>query len=544
MAGVRGWIGLTAAVLVAAMSLALVGSRDPAHAATPDPTARGPYAVETFDYDAGEFMVHYGERSQYPERLRGTIHRPAMNGRRPLIVLLHGNHPNCRVVVVEYLVPGCPESPATTSVENHTGYEWLSENLASHGYVVLSASANGTNGATFITEDTGTEGRVQVLERTLALVEQWNAKAQPPVGDALVGRVDLSRIGLMGHSRGGEAVTRFITHNRTTLNRRWRLRAVVALAATDFDRQRPAGVPFAALLPTCDGDVFDLQGARAFERAVDDAPRVQWVVRGANHDFFNTVWTQDDGGQNPNSPCREAAGTRLTADGQRHVALFLMGAFLRRHVGDEVAFDAAASGGAVPAGQCIERCEDVVRTTYQAASKDWVGLPTPRSGPVSITWCNAEATPCPSAANRSWTPQLFLRWTQPAQLGLSTLVTDLRGRTIVLRVATDRDHTENNGAAAVALRVVDARGRTATVDLRHPALKPLDEWVYGEVDYTDPAFYLSPVIPSKTGPAHVVLSDVRVPASAFARVDVGHVERISLVLGPRGALYLGGASIQ
>lgn len=531
----RRWIGLAVALMVVAGSLGFAGG--PVQAATPDPTAPGPYAVETFDYDAGEFMVQYGT-TVYPERLQGTIHHPKASGRRPLIVLLHGNHPNCRIVVVEFVVPGCTETPVTESIPNHTGYEWFAENLASNGYVVLSASANGTNGASLIQEGAGTEGRVQVLERTLSLVEQWNAEAQAPVDDALVGRVDLSRIGLMGHSRGGEAVTRFIAHNRDVLKRRWPLRAVVALAATDFARHRPKGVPFAALLPTCDGDVFDLQGSHAFERSPDDHPRVQWVVRGANHNFFNTTWTYDDASGNPNSPCAAGADARLTEDGQRHVGLFLMGAFLRRHVGGEVGLDAAASGGSVPAAECVVRCEDVVRTTYIAPSRFALGLPSPQTGPVSITRCNAETTPCPSEAHRSWTEQLFVRWHEPAEFRLNPSSLDLQGRTIVLRVATDQEHTENTDAAAIGLRVVDARGRTSTVDLRDAALKPLNEFVWGNASFDEQTN------PPASGPAHVILSDARVPTSVFSGVDLRRIERINLVLGPRGAMYLGGASIQ
>ncbi|HUR48195.1 MAG TPA: hypothetical protein VMY88_01510, partial [Acidimicrobiales bacterium] len=104
--------------------------------------------------------------------------------------------------------------------------------------------------------------------------------------------------------------------------------------------------------------------------------------------------------------------------------------------------------------------------------------------------------------------------------------------------ATDRDHPDNTGAAAVGLRLVDDRGRTSTVELQNPALRPLNEWVWGDASYNEQTN------PPESGPAHVILSDARVPASAFAKVDLGRIERISLVLGPRGAMYLGGASLQ
>ncbi len=39
--------------------------------------------------------------------------------------------------------------------------------------------------------------------------------ADNTLGGALVGKLDFSRVGLMGHSRGGDAVSSFIDYNRT-----------------------------------------------------------------------------------------------------------------------------------------------------------------------------------------------------------------------------------------------------------------------------------------------------------------------------------------
>ena len=122
------------------------------------------------------------------------------------------------------------------------------------------------------------------------------------VGTKLTGRLDLDHIGLMGHWKGGEAVSRFLELN-VGRQPQYNIDGVVALAPSDSGNQAPGerapGTNWAVLLPACDGDVFDVQGGNAFERA-KAAPqgrrfaKFQWLVAGTNHDWFNTVWYQED----------------------------------------------------------------------------------------------------------------------------------------------------------------------------------------------------------------------------------------------------------
>ena len=78
----------------------------------------------------------------------------------------------------------------------------------------------------------------------------------------------------MGHSRGGDAVTSFIDWNRErpAPGRRYPLRGVISLAPVDYERRAPYGMPYLTILPYCDGDVSNLQGARFFERSQYIAP--------------------------------------------------------------------------------------------------------------------------------------------------------------------------------------------------------------------------------------------------------------------------------
>jgi hypothetical protein len=108
----------------------------------------------------------------------------------------------------------------------------------------------------------------------------------------------MTRIGLMGHSRGGDAVASFVLYNQTLpAGERFPLRAVVSIAPVDYERHAPYGVPYMTVFGSCDGDVSNLQGARLYERSQyesnDPYPRFQVVQVGGNHDAYNTVWQAD-----------------------------------------------------------------------------------------------------------------------------------------------------------------------------------------------------------------------------------------------------------
>ena len=126
------------------------------------------------------------------------------------------------------------------------------------------------------------------------------ANADNNLGAALVGKLDFSRVGLMGHSRGGDAVSSFIDYNRTrpAPGRKYNLRGVISLAPVDYERRAPYGVPYMTILRLLRRRRPNLQGARLFERSQyiqpgDPFPRIQVSLLGANHNWFNTVWFAD-----------------------------------------------------------------------------------------------------------------------------------------------------------------------------------------------------------------------------------------------------------
>ena len=392
--------------------------------ALPDPVAAGAHPVTTLDpFLAGTANLQEpnaagggltGTAAAVTVGLRGSLYYPSdLTGPAPLIVLVHGNHGSCdtydangtRITDTNPTGLQCQVGGAGPSYfkRNDRGYAYLGQNLASHGYIVASLDQD-----QLMMYQDNNMGKGMHQRRILiaALLDALYAANQPgglatgpdsTLGTQLVGKIDFDRgVGLMGHSRGGDAVTSFIDYNRTrpAPGRRYNLAGVISLAPVDYERRAPYGMPYMTVLPFCDGDVSNLQGARFYERsqyidATDPFPRIQVSVLGTNHNFFNSVWSADNddqtfvdtacgataanaatsirltGGTTLNAPTSTTSSVALAAnpsvlgtydwytrgDGdptlmgdQERVGLAVMSAFFRDYVGGETQFDPYMTG--------------------------------------------------------------------------------------------------------------------------------------------------------------------------------------------------------
>lgn len=508
-----------------------------------DPLLDGPLAVELAEY---EFELTLGENEggplPYPVRLRGNVHYPKDGeGPYPFLLFMHGRHGTCFVAVTEILgVPACPDAPPVVApVDSYTGYDYLARNLATHGYVVASVDANAVNDNDANAQDAGAQGRAQIVVRTLDHFARLHEEGGEGLGDALRGRLDLTRIGLMGHSRGGEGVTYAIGYNaeRPDGGEPHAIKAVFALAPIDRKAVTAPGVAFATLLPYCDGDVWTLSGARIFDdsrRLGDEFPKTQLLVMGANHNYYNTVWTADDAAWASDDPhCGKEADEpghgRLSPEDQRLEGHAHMAAFFRLHIGGESGyaplFDGTATlpPSACPGGEGA--CPDLVHVAYAPPAsrrlllEDFAAMPTTADvgGAVVASGLDASSACEPADCSEDVhvagsAKRVVLGWSAPARVSvaLPEAARDAsRYSHVVLRAAFEP------GAAApdaVAIEVVDAMGARAVVraaDVSRSLYEP----------------------PGGDEMQHVVLSDVRVPLSAFAGVDASRLVEVAIVLG-------------
>jgi dienelactone hydrolase len=301
--------------------------------------------------------------------LNGRVWYPEGGGPFPLVLVVHGNHR-----MEDYSDPG---------------YAYLGELLASRGFIVVSVDENFLNRSWSgdIGGETGARG--WMLLQHLATWRRWNDTP----GHPFHGRVDMERIGLIGHSRGGEAVAHAATFNRlpclpddcrVKFDFRFSIRALVALAPVD-DGYRPAGqsapiedVSYLVLHGSHDADVPNFEGRRPFKRVRFSDGRYRFkaalYIHRANHGQFNTVW----GGNDLGPPLERFVVRRslLTGAEQRRVVEVFVGGFLEATLNDRVEYvpmfrDVRSVGRWLPRTTYFSQFED---STYRVVSDFDTGL--------------------------------------------------------------------------------------------------------------------------------------------------------------------------
>ena len=331
-----------------------------------DPGTPGPSAVTREEYNFGD-TAFLPTDFPGPVELRASIHFPTNLSGAPLpvIVLLHGRHATCFRGGSALLQWPCT-AKGSQPIPSYQGYDYFSEILASHGYVVVSISANGVNAVDNTVFDLGALARAELVQKHLDILNEFNTTGGAPFGTRFVGKFDMTRIGTMGHSRGGEGVVRHCVLN-DSLGAPYEIKAVFPLAPVDFNRFVVNNAALNVLLPYCDGDVVDLQGVHFYDDARynvpgDPAPKHYVLVMGANHNFYNTVWSPSSPfpgaandwqvfvpGGHSDRQCGTVPGNkRLTEAQQRGTGLAYMSAFFRAYVGGENQFIPILTGDAPP----------------------------------------------------------------------------------------------------------------------------------------------------------------------------------------------------
>ncbi len=557
-----GWPTVAAAAPSAPAGAAVVAA--PADLPTVDPGVLGPEAVDELTFDLGDEAF---QPEGFPGKveLRGQVYAPqTIVGRAPVVLLMHGRHVTCGSTDADLdLAWPCPAG--VPEIPSYRGYGDLGRNLASHGVVVVSVGANGVNAADGYLDDGGASARAQLVLEHLRRLQAWDASATgAPFGSRFVGHLDLTDVGLMGHSRGGEGVVAGAQLNQR-IGSPFGIRAVLALAPVDFGRRLLGGVPLGVVLPYCDGDVSDLQGASYYDDARhaspgDPAAKMTALLYGANHNFFNTVWTTGPGsgddadyfgthGQvsapkaDPVDPCQAGGAGRLTAAQQVASGVALVGGFLRHHLLADEGLQRLVTGTApFPASVGPARWTIAHHAPVRLDVESWATADTFRvnrleqlaqvTGFSGGTACNPSRTgsdpewmapatgltavPCPGvdilqATND--TAVLDASWVRPGAYVRQVLAPAGRDVTaydgVRFRVAVPVD--DRNGARAnqdLSVVLEDADGNRASVPVG-PTTNGLGRMAAGQVQ-------------------HAVLGGVRLPLTSFAGVDLTRVRAVEL----------------
>jgi len=302
-------------------------SADSMHAklAAPDPSAPGPFHVLTLFYgvgndirrpeygssvaiktrtvDSSDFFKDFEGWKRWSRKkywgfdidklpLNARVWYPEGPGPFPLALIVHGNHNMANF--------------------SDAGYAYLGELLASRGIILASIDENFLNSGLFHDPPKQQAVRGWMLLEHLKLWREWNQAE----GNPFHGKVDMSRIALMGHSRGGEAAATAAAFNHMKyapedanikFDYDFSIRAVVAIAPAD-GQYKPAGQPrwiqdvsYLTLQGAHDMDVSSFDGSRQWDhiRYTQPGPwfKAEIYAYRANHGQFNTEWGRDDAGK-------------------------------------------------------------------------------------------------------------------------------------------------------------------------------------------------------------------------------------------------------
>lgn len=322
--------------LPTALALLMLVCAAPLTAAAPDEP--GPFTVIEEGYDFG-FQAWRDPAHDLTIDFTAAVYRPAELGAGPfpLVLIAHGRHSvayDIETGAVPYY-PDWPPKPGEAPLPNHLGYGWLAERLASQGCIVVSVRIAGFGYQDDNLDDGGSEARARLLRAHLAFWRQANSGSVAPFGARLRGAVDLDRIALVGHSRGGTGVVA-ATRLLQDLGEDAGLRAVLTIAPGNLIRKPLRGVPVGVILGYLDGDVGDLGGVHHYDdaRAGDPQPRHLLTLQGGNHNQFNTYWDPDvfAPGASRDGPTPSYA---IDGSTQRAVAAAWCTAFLRQYLLDD-----------------------------------------------------------------------------------------------------------------------------------------------------------------------------------------------------------------
>jgi hypothetical protein len=282
--------------------------------------------VASWDGPLGWFQKQYWGFDVKTLPVNGRVWYPDGSGPFPLILIVHGNH-----AAEDFSDPG---------------YEYLGELLASRGYIFASVDQNFLNGnwtclfnAPYCKDEN--DGRGWLLLEHIRQFELWNNAANNP----LRGKVDLNNIALIGHSRGGEAVSEAAVFNQLSyypdnaniqFDYGYNIRSVIAIAPVD-SQYWPTGIAtpikdvnYFILQGSHDADVISFDGFRTYKRlkftTEEDLFKAGLFIYGANHGQFNSVWGSFDRGAFSNQLLNTAA--LLPAADQQQIAKVYISAFL------------------------------------------------------------------------------------------------------------------------------------------------------------------------------------------------------------------------
>ncbi|MFG3316347.1 hypothetical protein ACGF0C_30765 [Streptomyces albidoflavus] len=447
-------------------------------AGTVDPGEPGSYATTTGEYSLPSIKL---PGLSTPIEMRGVVVAPAnAPGKRPIALFLHGRHATCYVPGTDDTDENWPCAKGSKPIPNHRGYLRDQKLLASQGYVTVSISANSISSQDELDDD-GAQARSSLIRNHLGSWADWTANPDTAPAAVKGTETDLSKVLLVGHSRGGEGVNRAVmdslypppvAQDGYRSKARWNIRGTVLIAPTILGHNPVPDVPSLTILAGCDGDVSDLQGQVYTDgtRGVSQGKALHSSVYmvGANHNYFNTEWTPGQAQAPANDDfldwvppgvhdplCSPGAAGRLTADQQHQAGATYIATAARLFVAgdDRVRQLVDGTGRRAPSADPAR-----VLTHAVGGNRNAAFLPDAPQGGAEVTGarlCDAAATGRTACIGETGGPGFsphFASWGTNHEAGRRAVALDWKKPGTTAQVTPGKPFTAA-GAQSLALRI-------------------------------------------------------------------------------------------
>jgi hypothetical protein len=259
-------------------------------------------------YEVKGNMFYPGQSSGARVPFNTRMVLKVFQGRAPIVFIAHGQHtafynPKERKDECGYNTEDCK---GYLPIPSHMGYEYFQVLLAQMGIISVSVDCNEFNSRDRFTDPTNLLDRSKLVLEAIKYFQNLNSNRN----STFSGHIDFSSVGLMGHSRGGEAmlvVSKQLAQPNMGISN-VTVKGILAIAPSDScltcgeptqygcptGGSMPTGFAFMTILPAADADIMCSEGARFYDQASADPFKCQLYIHNANHNFFNAQWVSDD----------------------------------------------------------------------------------------------------------------------------------------------------------------------------------------------------------------------------------------------------------
>ncbi len=160
---------------------------------------------------------------------------------------------------------------------NYLHATYLMKQLSSWGYICVSVNFDVVHSL-----GSGISERGELFLKAIDFMSAENSNASSKFHN----KIDMSQIGIIGHSRGGGGATSAVNRNVTQGSPR-NIKALATISPTSFNTTAVANMPQLMIFGTWDGDLRDEQGYKLWDPAPRNQNKIYVEVYGANHFFFS-----------------------------------------------------------------------------------------------------------------------------------------------------------------------------------------------------------------------------------------------------------------